>query len=368
MAGWDPIADLALESLCSTTKYYSMPQSTRRPQDLQDASEFYSKAVRDLSKRLQNPNEQFCDQVLLTISILCMVDFMAAEGSKAGSGDKALAIHYEGLEKILLSRPRTMPASDFARAILYLTQVRNFHISLASGQSAKFDDAYFLTMSPSSLLPVRDGLVKLRQLSWHTFTALPRLISYVRALRSPSGTEDKRWITARAVALAEELLLLEDEEAENNALHRLRVVPTEDDEDRQIVRFSFDFATLEEMLAALAYWQGRLLVIRLRRFLQSLGAPSSKPSQLLATETRTIMNTMMTWPSLLKPGAWIRRILQRNSKDFAMDDQRLSEAADVLVGGPLRKDARDSAMPVPPTGAPVTTTIRRHFAWCQTNP
>ena len=110
---------------------------------------------------------------------------------------------------------------------------------------------------------------------------------------------------------------------------------------------------------------------------------------------------MMTWPSLLKPGgmgssplvqscvivwgavadkstvkstpthliqAWIRRILQRNNKDFAMNDERLSEAADLLVGGPLRKDARDSAMPIPPTGAPVTTTIRKHFAWCQANP
>lgn len=398
MVGWDQTADLALESLCHTTKYYLMPQPIRSPEILDDATKFYSKAVQSLSKRLQDPNEQLCDQILLAVSILSMVDFIAAEGSKIGSGDEASAIHYEALEKILLSRPQTTPASDLTRAILYLMQVRNFHLSLASGQPAKFDDPYFLTLTPSSLLPVREGLVRLRQLSWHTFTALPRLISYVRALRNPSRLEDRRWITAKAIALAEELLLLEDDESENYALHRLRVVPTEDDEVREVVRFAFDFASLEDMLAALSYWQGRLLVFRLRHYLQKLEAPISKRDQLQSIETRMIMNTMMTWPCLLGPGgmgssplvqsciivwgsladketvkstpthmirAWIRRILLRHSGDFVVDDQRLNEASDVLVGGPLRKDALDSALPIPPTGAPVTTTLRKYLAYCQ---
>lgn len=75
--------------------------------------------------------------------------------------------------------------------------------------------------------------------------------------------------------------LFEPSERLEKPLHRLRVVPTEDDEDRQIVRFSFSFATLEDMLAVLSYWPGRLLVIRLRRFMETLGATTS---HLQATE------------------------------------------------------------------------------------
>lgn len=127
MVGWDKTADFALKSLCYTTKYYLMPQSVRDPEHLDDATTFYSKAVQSLSDRLQDPNEQLCDQTLLAVSILSMVDFIAAEGSNIGSGDEASGIHYEALEKILLSRPRTTPASDLTRAMLYIMQVRIFH-------------------------------------------------------------------------------------------------------------------------------------------------------------------------------------------------------------------------------------------------
>ncbi|KAK5120845.1 hypothetical protein LTR85_005912 [Meristemomyces frigidus] len=127
-----------------------------------------------------------------------------------------------------------------------------------------------------------------------------------------------------ATKLAQELWELRDPGAENEVLHRVSLVPTEDPADREVMAYSYLFKTDDELEAAGLYWQTRLMVIKLQTTLRIMQAVQSFGGRMdIATDhegyasletvteqTRLVANLIMCWQAGSKPAALGRDMMQ----------------------------------------------------------
>jgi hypothetical protein len=100
--------------------------------------------------------------------------------------------------------------------------------------------------------------------------------------------------------LADELLQLRDKVAESTLLHGVKVVKTKDQWDIPIIRYSFEYQTLQQMAFATAYWHARLILMQLCLQLSALPTRSqldlSQSEEELKSETkRMLTNIFMSY-------------------------------------------------------------------------
>ena len=264
----------------------------------------YAKALRLARLAISSPKLQFTDETLAGISLMAGIDcLLQAHGASYGGAFG----HWGGLTGLLLARPQATYQSPAVRANVYSAGLLTFVIPAFTGQDSPFEADHWLQAEPASLHTEPAHLSRLRKAGQRMAILLPRLLRLVRETSVVSADTDKR---AEAVMLADALMLLEDKEAESWILHRVRVVTTRDTGDKIITPISYEWPNLEELDAAVCYWQVLLVLLRLRSVLglcntspqnstephSHISALSEKQHKNLESEQlRLCTNIMMSW-------------------------------------------------------------------------
>lgn len=203
------------------------------------------------------------------------------------------------MAKIMLSRPQQPSGpTELDRALLYSDWDRRFRAPAALGTVSPFEDPYWLNAEPRKKHSP-EQIVILRMLTNQLYIRLPRLIIYVRRLRE--GAEiDMCSVREATMTLANELLELKSKDAESFLLHGVKVVPTNDHWDKPIVRYSFEYQTLQQMAFATSYWRARLLLMQLclkmSELPENLKIKLSQNEEDIKAETkRMITNAFMSY-------------------------------------------------------------------------
>lgn len=286
--------------------------------------------------------------------------------------------HAAGLMQVLLARGREQEASEFARAALYSNRYFIFHQPVAVGVASSFDDGRWSGLEwVCPFQNPRPEEAVLRRLGNDLFIRLPRLIAAVRGLRESASVVDA---DVEAVAtLATELLTLTNKDAETKLLHRVKIVPSADPQDRRFVPYAIEYESPEQWEAAVLYWEARLILLRLCHTLSSLH-PATTPAALQSAQQRehqrrAATNILMSWPYVrtsctsgttsriakalaVSWGAlgdletwhgvaisdlceWILSCIRRTSRSSglvqAFQKRDMEDVDDLLSGGPLRE-------------------------------
>ena len=212
----------------------------------------YGHALQALRQRVD-----FSDSSLMAVALLSLYEGVMRMHTQAQFS------HRYGIAKIMLSRPKRREGpSELERALLYSDWDRRWRAPTALGTVSPFEDPYWLNAEPRKRHSPEE-IVRLRMITNRLYIMLPRLTLYVRRLRESSESYGRCKAEEEAAALANHLLALRDKDAESFMLHGVKVVPTKDQWDMPIVRYSFEFQTLQQMAFANAYWHTRLLLMQL---------------------------------------------------------------------------------------------------------
>lgn len=242
------------------------------------------------------------DEILLCCAMLALFENLA------GSPIPTVFQHIGGIEAIMEARARASErqTSELARSIIHATSNERFRIACALGVPSPFEGAGWLDLEPasrnSSLSPAASRLRKLVHQLW---TRLPRLLVQVRSCREHVQLAGP--LIENAVAHARELSQLQDKIAEDEVLHQIRIVSTLDQSYRAIMSVSYEFPSLEDMEAAVLYWQARLILIKLCATLDKLRETAIFPLHdsstdlidVSADQTRLVANLIMSWQALV---------------------------------------------------------------------
>jgi hypothetical protein len=161
------------------------------------------------------------DDMLLTVSLLVTFERIFAYTSVP------LKSHMAGVVALLMAQMKTTnskPPSELTRAVMYTFWPVAFIGPCVEGVASPFEAPRWLKAEP--VVMTRDKLrtpwevvAKLRKSGMELFIRLPRLIKMVKSILADPNPED---IDA-AIALAKELLTMEDVEAESALLHHVTV-------------------------------------------------------------------------------------------------------------------------------------------------
>ena len=242
-------------------------------------------------------------------------------------------------------------------------------IPVARGIASPYECPRWLDCD-TRLSGVSDDVAKLSKLYTHSFIRQPRLIALVRKLRQ--GCDDEK-IKYQAMQVAMLCAQLQDCEAENRLLHRLSVQQTKNPSTAAITGMSFHFRH-QCCWAEICYWATRIITNRLCLKLLDLNAVPPNTfdrEQLLAENVRMAKNLIMSWefgstasglsmsslrlglialwsvtPSMgnvnkafpiAKVRQWVRQCYNSlHHQNDLFSEADLDEAADVIVGGPLK--------------------------------
>ena len=206
----------------------------------------YIKAVQSLRKSIDGS-----DDSLIVIMLLILFERIVSDEPK-----NVLA-HLGGLTAILQSRSCSTDITEIERAILYDNKSITHWIPLYTMAVSPFEDERWISLQAATCsIELPAPISRLASLAYQLEIRLPRLVNYVRSLKNRDPTAS----LTETIKLAIELSKLEDNEAENEVLHRIRVEKTKNLMDRRIVPYSLKFNALEEFDAATAYWQVRILL------------------------------------------------------------------------------------------------------------
>ena len=169
-------------------------------------------------------------------------------GARRQTKLKVFTSHWQAATDSVRSRRATEEPTDLARSVMYVSRDSSFRLPVALGVSSAFDDPRGLQLQLQPVLATKTlplEISKIVHLATRSFIRLPRVIASVRAVGN-SERNSKRNASLEVTAhLARELMLLEDVEAKNQLLHRVRVVPTLDEVDKVIAPFSFGYRLAE---------------------------------------------------------------------------------------------------------------------------
>ncbi|KAL1612881.1 hypothetical protein SLS60_001111 [Paraconiothyrium brasiliense] len=286
-------------------------------------------------------------------------------------------LHVEGLATILTTRSASYPVTQLARDILDFHAGESAIMACVQDTPSPFENvtrAYFI----NDRLGCSDSdRAQLKSLSNEIFIRLPRLVKLVRSLRLRTPLQDK--LPSGALRVLEELLGLQDPQAEERLLRNVQVQPSSNPDADSLLRQSLHFSSYKDFEALAYYWQSRLSLLglrwRLHDLYDELGGPCrpslgprideilrlannilmcseyaatlrlNKHNRLFAHAIVVVWGVTMNIPeafghekaggrgdllssSLLK---WVNRIL-RAKPDFTAEDMNI--AADIFVGGP----------------------------------
>ncbi|KAK5678148.1 hypothetical protein LTS10_009318 [Elasticomyces elasticus] len=287
--GNSKVLDATSELLISLCQHIS-PQSMTITQ-LEPLSRSYLKALKLAMISVTTPHLRDQDETVAALSLLFVTNTLIQLYDRSWDGGMS---HLSGTFALLCAKPPNRKPSPAIRASLCAAGFHTFVSPTFAGNVSPFEDPAWLDMELVHLRDASEQLMRLRRLSHQLYIKLPRLIREVRALRN--GRMDGR---AGVLALSDELISLEDEEAETWMLHQVKIVPTRDSGDKVIVGcFSFEFPTLEEMDAAICYWQTRLTLSRLRNVVDSITSSAlvrEAPGKLQNRILRLCANILMSW-------------------------------------------------------------------------
>jgi hypothetical protein len=233
---------------------------------------------------------------------------------------KATTLHLEGMIALVRAReksddPRLKVATPFARSVLQYYSTEVFVASCVRGRASPLegiDPSYYehqhfdvytqVTKHPSTTI--------LRGLSDTLLIRLPALIARARAARQ------QKIAPIDALQLVDQLLEIEDQDAEDDILHHcVSVKPTQDAQDSIVTPFSLMYTYQKDFGAAGHYWFARLLLYRLHFHLRQLvaqydpeyNAPDPCPN-IETTMARYFKNLLMSSPYCrLGPSGAFRR-------------------------------------------------------------
>jgi hypothetical protein len=269
--------------------------------------------------------ERRCFQSLVTA-----IQSVQATINKGGLGDDVLAAtaclalfearfnyrsnrlersHLKGMVAIMASRPKNERGSDFARRILQYFAVDIYVLACVRGIPSPLED-----VNPSYYRPQNSkgsAGCRLRALGNEVYVFLPRLNMAARSARIHQENDSELSITAtmiRARELILQLLELKDDFAENEILHTVNVRPTQSSDDREIVKYSFDFHDAGVFETITKYWHARASLLRLCLHLlphfrawdgqseaeSPMSLPSSMELSLMLDLQRQTRNLMMS--------------------------------------------------------------------------
>ncbi|KAK3628463.1 hypothetical protein LTR56_018618 [Elasticomyces elasticus] len=261
----------------------------------------YTKALSLAQLAIRSSTTCSTDETLAGVSLMTGVDWLL----QAHNAPYTSAFtHWNGLVALLIARPPSAHRSLVVRANVCSAGLLTFVIPAFTGQDSPFETHQWLQVGAPSLREETALLARLKKASNQIGVSLPRILRLVR--ESLASADVEKWNMASR--LASELMLLEDEEAESWLLHRVRVVPTRSTEDKIIIPFSYEFSCLEELDAAVYYWQVLLVLLRLRSVLYAheISSPKSARShghpavggqhtELRRLQLRLCTNIMMAW-------------------------------------------------------------------------
>lgn len=234
---------LAARAFISAIEYQKLKQSIPRER----AYQIYGQALTALRQTID-----FSDKSLITVALLAMYEGIMRMHTPAQFS------HRYGIAKIMLSRQKSPSGpNELERVLLYADWDRRLRAPVALGVVSPFEDPYWWNAPPRSRI-TPPLVVKMRMVTNQLFIRLPRLVMYTRSLRS-GNTEVREELRH----LVNELLELQNSEAENFLLHGVKIVPTKDQWDIPIAKFSFEYQILQQMTFATHYWYARLLLMQL---------------------------------------------------------------------------------------------------------
>ena len=259
--------------------------------------EAYTKAVNGLRNSLDAS-----DNSLMVIMLLILFERIVC------GEPKNVMAHLNGLTALLQSRSNTCQVSDVERALLFDNRTITLWIPLQTKSASPFENSRWLdfpAVACRSVLP--DPISRLAELSYQLQIRLPRLVNHVRSLKGRQA-----YASVSDFALAKELMALQDIEAENKILHRIRIEGTKNAIDKVFVPCSLNFNSLEEFDAATGYWQGRVMVGKLCSTLstiaQTTGSNIAFEASLVKLESQRIMaNLFMSIQYAESGGVFVRR-------------------------------------------------------------
>ncbi|KAK5724481.1 hypothetical protein LTR15_004526 [Elasticomyces elasticus] len=284
VGGLDSRVDAAADAVVSAYQHRFRPCPTSEAAYLR----LSCKAVSTLRANLGTD-----DLSLTAVGLLSLANILAD-----GDPWKTQTAHMRGMYAILASRPSNYKLNEFTRAVVLTCAAMEFASYCTSGEASPWDDERWLSQDiRHSLDGTRPEFAKLRDVNFQLLVKLPALIRLVRVLREHSSdrrTEDEGM---SAFKFARQLLQFEDRQAENEILHRIRVVPTKDSAKAAIMKYTYEMDSHEDMETAVHHWALRLILLRLCVGLNDLRHNSFDPTWLLADQERLAVNIIMAIPA-----------------------------------------------------------------------
>ena len=324
----------------------------------------YSKAASALRLSLRSLKPGSRDDALMAAAMLTCLEWNVEQ-----PGSPAWYAHMHGVSAILLSSPAE-ELSETTRAVLHWHVFGTFQIPVALGMASPFELPRWLDVENCMQMRWPPGSARLSRLGKDLCIRLPRLVAMVRALRQGERPLSD---VGDVIQLATELYECQDQEAESKLLHCISVKKTRHPADAYILPFSFHFDEYAKFSWTLIYWQTRIfahrLCLKLKELVGAIDLPSSE--SLISENLRISTNIMMSvefalatgplgwwalrlgvvalWAATLDVEQWNKRLrvaklrpwvlqryadLHRGERRF--DESEMDEAAEALVGGPLR--------------------------------
>jgi hypothetical protein len=158
--------------------------------------------------------------------------------------------HLQGLAAIIKARPKGFQTTDAGRAVLYTFIDELFRLARHTGMPHALENSRHRNLEePPRTTPRDEPVLSLRRTAYRLFVRLPRLISNSRVWREQIERGEIVHVPESVLLLARELLEIRNEEAEDQLLHRVSLVRTEDFETRMLMSYSFEFNSFSEMEA-----------------------------------------------------------------------------------------------------------------------
>ena len=256
----------------------------------------YGLALRHLQALLSDPKTATSDAALVSVALLSTFENYMVH-RKRERGDSRT--HWAGIQAILAARPKfenPEEVSQITRAVVYDFHDASYVVPSAMGIASPFE--VFCDLEP----PDRDGMApdakKLQRVRHELSIMAPRLSMYIQALRRLEPGEERTDVEEKGKALAKSLLDLEDEKAESEFLHRVKLVPTQDKDGHDVVKYMMNFDSFAEERVGLLYWAFYLVIINLTIELANLipdGSEVFELKKLNQQQDRLVANIIMCW-------------------------------------------------------------------------
>jgi len=308
------------------------------------------------------------DASLVAIFVLAISERLANEPWKSQ------AAHFRGIHAVLAARPRSTQSEGLGSAMI--AKFATIHLPFLDyclrDEPSLWDEERWLSLDLRDLqMSSRPELTMLAHVSFHLYIRLPRLISLARKCNAAfrHGRSSKH--LEATCALAKELLQLKNLEAENTALHGVRVVGSAEFSSFRILKHHLDFGSHRHLELAMDYWKLRLMAVNIAGRLHKLSPQSFDKAALVAAQESLATTLLMILPEKEQSAAamdhlpdgvilallalyaalidkasfrkvpaafvrdWIWRTIRALTPQTACDLEDVQASAEMLSGGPI---------------------------------